>query len=245
MDDVIDDINTQLNSKFPTISEVKAAFQDTTDPDYVYIPDNYLRSVLVIGVASKWYEIDEEGNQSATGFRAEYDQELFFMVRDFSFSIPKEFQADGQGFVPLTDMQLETPLLRAPNNPMSTAAGTPPAFMNPGQIIILAGAPVYQQATTDSQLIHTTRHNTQADVIERAHNWVFVRIPNNIQGWVPTSFVRKRPDNTRPPSHTPTPPPPSTPGGLPPNLDINVNVTVNGGSAATGGASGAGPVTGG
>ena len=64
MDSVIDDINSQLNSTFPTFTEVIAE-EGVNDPDYQFIPDKYLRSVVVVGAAVKYYEADEEGNQSA------------------------------------------------------------------------------------------------------------------------------------------------------------------------------------
>ena len=82
MDRVIDDINTRLNSKFPTVSEVIASAGNTTDPDYNMFPDKYIRSVLVVGAAYKYYITDEEGNATAQQYGAEYNQNLFYMERD-------------------------------------------------------------------------------------------------------------------------------------------------------------------
>ena len=113
-DSVIDDINAQLNSIFPTFSEVvKEA--GVNNPDYDFFPDKYIRSVVVLGAAYKYYEVDEEGNPAAESFKLEYNQQLFYMLRDYSFSIPKEYRADNQGFIELSDKDLGTPGLRLGN----------------------------------------------------------------------------------------------------------------------------------
>lgn len=106
MDRVIDDINTRLNSKFPTISEVIAAAGNTTDPDYNMFPDKYIRSVLVVGAAYKYYITDEEGNVTAQQYGAEYNQNLFYMERDYSFSIPEIYRESEQGFVNNPDSEV-------------------------------------------------------------------------------------------------------------------------------------------
>lgn len=104
MDRVVDDINTRLNATFPTFTEFKELNKDI-DPillDYTPIPDKYIRSVVIPGAAFKYYTTDEEGNYAAPKYAEEYELGLFYMVRDFSFSIPAEYQADEQGYV---DMQ--------------------------------------------------------------------------------------------------------------------------------------------
>ena len=106
MDRVIDDINTRLNSKFPTISEVIATAGSTTDPDYNVFPDKYIRSVLVVGAAYKYYITDEEGNVTAQQYGAEYNQNLFYMERDYSFSIPEIYRESEQGFVTNPDSEV-------------------------------------------------------------------------------------------------------------------------------------------
>lgn len=106
MDRVIDDINTRLNSKFPTISDVMAEAGDTTDPDYNMFPDKYIRSVLVVGAAYKYYITDEEGNVTAQQYGAEYNQNLFYMERDYSFSIPEIYRESEQGFVNNPDSEV-------------------------------------------------------------------------------------------------------------------------------------------
>ena len=105
MDRVIDDINTRLNSKFPTISEVIATAGNTTDPDYNMFPDKYIRSVLVVGAAYKYYITDEEGNVTAQQYGAEYNQNLFYMERDYSFSIPEIYRESDQGFITNSDSE--------------------------------------------------------------------------------------------------------------------------------------------
>lgn len=106
MDRVIDDINTRLNSKFPTVSEVIATAGGTTDPDYNVFPDKYIRSVLVVGAAYKYYITDEEGNATAQQYGVEYNQNLFYMERDYSFSIPEIYRESEQGFVTNPDSEV-------------------------------------------------------------------------------------------------------------------------------------------
>lgn len=101
MDRVVDDINTRLNATFPTFTEFKELNKDI-DPillDYTPIPDKYIRSVVIPGAAFKYYTTDEEGNYAAPKYAEEYELGLFYMVRDFSFSIPAEYQADEQGYI--------------------------------------------------------------------------------------------------------------------------------------------------
>ena len=138
MDAVIDDINTALSSKFPTFSEVGRDYlklylktgvpninfempskyaASETDFDYNFFPDKYLRSVLVVGTALKVYEVDEEGNQTALMFKYDYDNQLFFMVRDYSFSIPEQYQEDGQGYIGLSDNNVHAPGLNVAQTP--------------------------------------------------------------------------------------------------------------------------------
>ena len=123
MDSVIDDINTQLNSTFPTFSEVIQK-EGVNNPDYQYIPDKYLRSVVVVVAANKYYEIDEEGNATAQLFAQEYRQQLFYMLRDFSMSIPEEYRAKDQGIIGLGDEDMRTPGLRLSSNSPFDSDGT-------------------------------------------------------------------------------------------------------------------------
>lgn len=110
MDRVIDDINTRLNTTFPTFTEFKEQQfdyerQDDTvapqDLDYTAIPDKYIRTVVVPGAAFKYYTTDEEGGYAAPKYEEDYNKGLFYMERDYSFSIPQEYRADSQGYVNL------------------------------------------------------------------------------------------------------------------------------------------------
>lgn len=101
MDRVIDDINTRLNANFPTFTEYKLNNTNInpTELDYNLIPDKYIRSVVIPGAAHKYYTTDEEGSYSSPKYEEDYTQGLFYMVRDFSFRVPAEYQADEQGYI--------------------------------------------------------------------------------------------------------------------------------------------------
>lgn len=110
LDRVVDDINTRLNSTFLTFTEVKelslTADPEMSDFDYTEIPDKYIRSVVIPGAAFKFYTTDEEGSYAAPKYAEEYESGLFYMVRDFSFQIPADKQADNQGYVDMQDMDV-------------------------------------------------------------------------------------------------------------------------------------------
>lgn len=111
MDRVIDDINTQLNTVFPTFTEFKEqqlAYTpqedlELTDLDYTAIPDKYIRTVVIPGAAHKYYTTDEEGGYAAPKYEEDYRQGLFYMIRDYSFSVPNQYRADSQGYVQTQD----------------------------------------------------------------------------------------------------------------------------------------------
>lgn len=108
MDRVIDDINTRLNTVFPTFTEWKEANADMSSEllEYTAIPDKYLRTVVVPGAAFKYYTTDEEGGYSSPKYEEDYRQGLFYMERDFSFSIPDKYRADEQGYVEIESMDM-------------------------------------------------------------------------------------------------------------------------------------------
>lgn len=114
MDRVIDDINARLNTVFPTFTEFKEQQFDyerseNVEPlqlDYTAIPDKYIRTVVIPGAALKYYSTDEEGGYAAPKYEEDYRQGLFYMERDYSFSIPEEYRADEQGYL---DIQMDTP----------------------------------------------------------------------------------------------------------------------------------------
>jgi hypothetical protein len=103
MDRVIDDINTQMNTIFPTFTEFKELNGDidATMLDYNVIPDKYIRSVVIPGAAYKYYTTDEEGSYAAPKYEEDYRTNLFYMERDFSFSVPEQYRANSQGYVQL------------------------------------------------------------------------------------------------------------------------------------------------
>ena len=71
------------------------------DLDYTAIPDKYIRTVVIPGAAFKYYITDEEGSYAAPKYEEDYRQGLFYMERDFSFSVPQEYRVDDQGFINL------------------------------------------------------------------------------------------------------------------------------------------------
>lgn len=113
MDAVIDDINDRLQSSYPTFTDWKA-FVDAwnavpenatnlKDPAaYDVIPDRYLRKVVPLGTALKFYERDEEGNIVAERYIQKYMDALFLMQRDYHDLVPEEFQDNNGGFIDLS-----------------------------------------------------------------------------------------------------------------------------------------------
>ena len=97
LDKVIDDINSQLNSNYPTFSEYTSEYFPDY-PNYNVFPEKYIRSVVVPGAAYKFYQVDEEGNNTAPLFRQEYQTNLFYMVRDMMESVPPRFRSRCQGY---------------------------------------------------------------------------------------------------------------------------------------------------
>lgn len=109
MDRVIDDINARLNTVFPTFTEFKEENGDVDGMllDYTAIPDKYIRTVVIPGTAFKYYTTDEEGSYAAPKYEEDYKQGLFYMERDYSFSVPAEYRADEQGYIELGEPGLE------------------------------------------------------------------------------------------------------------------------------------------
>ena len=99
MDETIDDINAQLNSKYPAFSEFTAEAYPERYPNYNFFPERYVRTVVIPGSAFKFYAMDEEGGQSAPQYIQDYDQGLFYMLRDYSDQVPEEFKAEYTGSV--------------------------------------------------------------------------------------------------------------------------------------------------
>jgi len=113
MDLVIDDINERLQAKFPTFTDwpdfVDKWNSQITDPRFmrdrtVYdaFPDEYIRSVVALGAALKYYTRDEEGEMIALDYQNRYEGALFKMTRDYLNQVPWWFQDNTGGFVPFT-----------------------------------------------------------------------------------------------------------------------------------------------
>ena len=98
LDSVIDDINTALNANFPAFSEFTSDLFPKY-PNYNFFPDKYIRSVVVVGAAYKFYSTDEEGAQVAPEYGYQYRDNLFYMVRDYSMNVPEMFQAKNPGML--------------------------------------------------------------------------------------------------------------------------------------------------
>lgn len=67
--------------------------------NYDVIPDKYLRSVVALGTALYYYTADEEGEQIALDYQRRYEQQLFYMVRDYHALVPPEFQNNTGGYI--------------------------------------------------------------------------------------------------------------------------------------------------
>ena len=106
LDCVIDDINNKLNSTFPAFSEFTAVAYPVVAtpgayiyPNYSFFPEKYIRNVVCLGAAFKFYMTDEEGAEVAIKFEMEYIKALFHMERDYMNGVPVAFQAVDQGYV--------------------------------------------------------------------------------------------------------------------------------------------------
>ena len=108
MDLVIDDINERLQAKFPVLTdwnnfveEWNEAHPDAPRINSVYdaFPDKYIRSVLALGVAVKFYTRDEEGEQIALDYQNRYERALFQMTRDYHNQVPIWFQENTGGYI--------------------------------------------------------------------------------------------------------------------------------------------------
>lgn len=99
LDEVIDDINAVLNSKFPVFSEVINYYGHKGTEEYSYFPDQYIRNVVIKGAAYKYFIADEEGMSTAEMYGYDYDDALFKMQRDYLEQVPEEYQSDSTGSV--------------------------------------------------------------------------------------------------------------------------------------------------
>lgn len=88
LDKTIDDINGQLNSKYPAFSD------SSITSEYTAFPDQWIRSVVIPGAAWYYYVSDEEGSPAAIQYQNDYQRGLFYMLRDMIYNVPVEYQAD-------------------------------------------------------------------------------------------------------------------------------------------------------
>ena len=90
----IDDINARLHTCYPVFSEISTG---DTSIDYNEFPDRYIRTVVCVGAAYKWYIDDEEGIATAEALGQEYQNNLFLMERDFGPLVPADKRRDDKG----------------------------------------------------------------------------------------------------------------------------------------------------
>ena len=91
-DSVIDDINNKLSTCFPSFTEIREAGTGAVPTEYTAFPDKYIRSVVAKGAAYKFFTEDEEGIQTATTYGTEYQEALFYMLRDYADYCPDEYK---------------------------------------------------------------------------------------------------------------------------------------------------------
>ena len=96
VDKAIDDVNTRLNTKFPTLTDVMFTYDEEGNlkqgTDYTAIPDKYLRTVVIPGAVFKYFITDEEGAAVAPKYEEEFLKGLFYMERDYLEQVPIEYQ---------------------------------------------------------------------------------------------------------------------------------------------------------
>lgn len=91
LDSVVDEINSKLHAKFKTFSQVSPR---DIDVEYNEFPDKYIRTVVAVGAAARWYIDDEEGIETATALTQQYNNNLFVMMRDYGPLVPADKQAE-------------------------------------------------------------------------------------------------------------------------------------------------------
>lgn len=91
LDSVIDDINNELNAKFPAFSEFNVN-DHPQYPDYNFFPNKYIRNVVTLGAAYKFFITDEEGINTAVQYAKDYALALFMMKRDYMALVPEAYQ---------------------------------------------------------------------------------------------------------------------------------------------------------
>lgn len=93
-DAVVDEVNARLHTQFKVFSEITS--NDIT-LEYNEFPGKYIRTVVCVGAAYKWYIDDEEGIATADALGQEYQNNLFLMERDYGPLIPTDKRRDDKG----------------------------------------------------------------------------------------------------------------------------------------------------
>lgn len=87
----------------------RSLFKLRSNSNYDAFPDKYLRSVVALGVAVKFYTRDEEGEQIALDYQNRYEMALFKMTRDYHNQVPWYFQENTGGFIDFSYNREEMP----------------------------------------------------------------------------------------------------------------------------------------
>ena len=93
----------------PKRAEVPIEQRLRSNSNYDAFPDKYLRSVVALGVAVKFYTRDEEGEQTAQDYQNRYEMALFKMTRDYHNQVPWYFQENTGGFIDFSHNREEWP----------------------------------------------------------------------------------------------------------------------------------------
>ena len=93
----------------PKRAEVPIEQRLRSNSNYDAFPDKYLRSVVALGVAVKFYTRDEEGEQIAQDYQNRYEMALFKMTRDYHNQVPWYFQENTGGFIDFSHNREECP----------------------------------------------------------------------------------------------------------------------------------------
>lgn len=97
LDAVIGDINDALSACYPTFTEAQTL--PGFDGNYNFFPDHYVRTVVVIGTAFKYYQNEEEGETIASEYSNQYQLALFTFKRDFLGQVPEIFLRSNGGYL--------------------------------------------------------------------------------------------------------------------------------------------------
>ena len=93
----------------PKRTEVPIEQRLRSNSNYDAFPDKYLRSVVALGTAVKFYTRDEEGEQIAQDYQNRYEMALFKMTRDYHNQVPWYFQENTGGFIDFSHNREEWP----------------------------------------------------------------------------------------------------------------------------------------